>query len=243
MNLIDQIAEWLRTYLEMVGAKGYVVGLSGGVDSAVAAALAVKGVGRERVGALIMPKTLYGEDHKLGEMVAEWLGITDYMIWLSPIHQEFRNQSIMEPGQVANGNLYARLRMCALYLHANEHGYLVLGTGNKSELSVGYLTKFGDGGVDILPLGDVYKTEVWEMARLLGVPQEIIDRTPTAGLWEGQTDEGELGMTYQELDTILQLLVKGPPDVLSEQQLKVAQMMERAVHKLETPPIFQREGV
>jgi NAD+ synthase len=131
--------------------------------------------------------------------------------------------------------------MITLYYLAQTNNYLVLGSGNKTELMVGYATKYGDGGVDLLPLGDLYKTEVWELARDLGVPAEVIERPPSAGLWPGQTDEGELGITYRELDRVLMAIAaeetaQVPPPILD----KVHRLIANSAHKRAMPPIFER---
>jgi NAD+ synthase len=134
--------------------------------------------------------------------------------------------------QLAQGNLKARLRMTTLYYTANQLKYIVVGSGNRSELTVGYFTKHGDAGVDILPLGNLVKKEVRELARFLQVPQEIIDKTPSAGLWDGQTDEREMGFTYEALDNYI-LTGKAPEEL----KKRIEQMHAISAHKCTTPPI------
>jgi len=136
-------------------------------------------------------------------------------------------------GDLALANLKPRLRMMTLYYFANRLNYLVVGTGNRSELEVGYFTKYGDGGVDILPIGSLVKSEVREVAKFLGVPERIITKPPTAGLWEGQTDEGEMGITYEVLDRYL-LEGKGDPDIIK----KIEGMKKRSEHKRMPPRVF-----
>jgi NAD+ synthase len=132
--------------------------------------------------------------------------------------------------------------MIAWYYLAQAHSYLVLGAGNKTEIAVGYFTKYGDGGADLLPLGDLYKTQVWELARELGVPQEVVERAPTAGLWPGQTDEGEMGITYRKLDRVLAAIAAGNTSGVDRATLdKVEGMIARSAHKRALPPIFQPE--
>jgi NAD+ synthase len=141
-------------------------------------------------------------------------------------------------GRMAYANIKPRLRMTALYSLAQGHGYLVAGTGNKSELMVGYFTKYGDGGVDVEPLGDLYKGQVRLLAQNLGVPQPVIDRPPTAGLWPGQTDEGEMGITYDQLDSTLAAIETGHTDGIDPALLApVKQMISVSAHKRSTPPI------
>jgi NAD+ synthase len=130
--------------------------------------------------------------------------------------------------------------MISLYYLAQSHNYLVLGSGNKAELLVGYFTKYGDGGVDLLPLGDLSKTQVWELARELGVPQEVVDRPPSAGLWPGQTDEGEMGITYHELDRVLAAIEAGETAGIKPATLdKVRGMIADSAHKRAVPPVFK----
>lgn len=139
---------------------------------------------------------------------------------------------------LAYANLKPRLRMLALYYFANNFNYLVCGTGNKSELRVGYFTKYGDGGVDILPIGNLLKKQVKALARELKIPGQIIAKPPTAGLWPGQTDEGEMGLLYSELDDILERLESNNKHILSRKKVgKVKEMINRSEHKRNLPKI------
>ncbi len=240
MSLSERIARWLREYLEAAGADGFVFGLSGGVDSATAAALAVRAVGTDRVLAAFMPCHSLPEDLRLARQVAETFGIPTVTVDLTPVYDALL--SLLPPSEnpLAPANIKPRLRMITLYYLAQSRNYLVLGSGNKSEIALGYYTKYGDGGVDLLPLGGLYKTQVWELARELGVPQEVIDRPPTAGLWPGQTDEGELGITYRELDRILAAMEAGDLSGLDPAAVeKVRGMIARSEHKRSMPPIFE----
>jgi len=240
MSLPDRIAQWLREQLAAAGADGFVVGLSGGVDSATAAALAVRAVGPERVLAALMPCHSQPEDARLARKVTETLGIPTVTVDLTGVYDVLMAALPPSDHPLAAANIKPRLRMITLYYLAQSHNYLVLGSGNRTELEVGYFTKYGDGGVDLLPLGGLYKTQVWELARELGVPQEVIERPPTAGLWPGQTDEGEMGITYRELDGVLQAIeaedtTRIDPAVLK----KVQEMITRSAHKRAMPPVFQ----
>ncbi|MCS7179118.1 MAG: NAD+ synthase [Anaerolineae bacterium] len=240
MSLSDRIAQWLREYLEAAGADGFVFGLSGGVDSAVTAALAVRAIGTGRVLAAIMPCYSQPDDVRLAHRVAETFAVPTITVDLSPIYDALI--AILPPSEtlLARANIKPRLRMITLYYLAQMHHYLVLGSGNKSEIAVGYYTKYGDGGVDLLPLGGLYKTQVWALARELGVPQEVIDRPPTAGLWPGQTDEGEMGITYQELDRVLAAIeARDFSDVDPLALQRVQEMMARSEHKRRMPPVFE----
>jgi len=242
MNLSDLIADWLRERLDEAGAAGYVCGLSGGVDSAAAAALAVRAVGSERVLAVLMPCHSEPEDARLGQLVADTFKIQTVTVDLSESYDVLLAQMPPSEDRLAAANIKPRLRMITLYYLANSFNYLVLGSGNKTELLVGYFTKYGDGGVDVLPLGDLNKTQVWELARELGVPREVVERAPSAGLWPGQTDEGELGITYRKLDRVLAAIEKGDvsgvePDTLD----RVQEMVARSAHKRAMPPVFRVE--
>ncbi|HET6398944.1 MAG TPA: NAD+ synthase [Candidatus Thermoplasmatota archaeon] len=197
------LAHFLRRHLEASGAGGYVVGLSGGVDSAVAAAVAVRAVGAGRVLGLLMPgPTSDPADKEDGLLVAQHLGVDTVERPLAGLVEAFGGLVGDVPSMV-RGNAMSRMRMLLLYAEAQRRGRLVLGTGNKSELLVGYFTKYGDGAADVQPLGDLYKTQVWALARHLALPPRIIERVPTAGLLPGQTDEGDLGVPYRDLDRVL----------------------------------------
>lgn len=186
------------------GRKGIVLGLSGGVDSALVAKLAADALGADRVLGLAMPDGKGGHDQKDARRWAKALGVGFRVVGIGRIASTLEARlKATEADRIARGNLRARARMIVLYYVANTEGRVVLGTGNKSELLCGYSSKFGDAAADLLPIGDLYKTQVWEMARHLGIPEAIVSKTPTAGLWPGQTDEEELGLAYDELDRIL----------------------------------------
>lgn len=238
MKLADNIANWIRIQVEQVKAEGIVLGLSGGVDSSVAAALSRKAVGDKVLG-LIMPCGGSPMDEENALLVASQFGIKTERINLEVVYDGVLE--ILPPGnKLALANLKPRLRMLTLYYYANNLNYLVAGTGNKSELMVGYFTKYGDGGVDILPIGGLVKAEVRELARELGIPKEIIDKPPSAGLWPGQTDEEELGITYEYLDKIILGLESGmTEDIDSHILSKVENLIEGSAHKRIIPQIFE----
>ncbi|MFA6919342.1 MAG: NAD+ synthase [Patescibacteria group bacterium] len=207
MNIDQKCKKIVNFIAKKAGQKPVVVGLSGGIDSAIVAFLAVKALGKDNVCGLIMPSnTNSNNDKRLAVEVANLLKILYLVMPIEKIIKSFEKTTKCFKEKKNFGNLKARIRMSLLYGKANEINGLVLGTGNKTELLVGYFTKYGDGGVDILPIGDLYKTEVRELALFLKIPQEIIDRPPTAGLWAGQTDEAELGINYAELDKILEAI-------------------------------------
>ncbi|MBN2331308.1 MAG: NAD+ synthase [Candidatus Aenigmarchaeota archaeon] len=234
----DRIVEWLKGKVEEAGAKGAVIGLSGGVDSSLVAALAKKALGENVIG-VIMPCGSADQDADHAMELAEGFGIRTEFVDIKPIFDRLRQS--LPPGQgIAEANLKPRLRMVTLYYFANLNNYLVLGTGNKSELMVGYYTKYGDGGVDLLPIAGLYKSEVREMARMIGVPEGIIAKPPSAGLWHGQTDEGEIGMSYDELDETLKAIERHETGGIDPARLeKVSKMLKKTGHKREMPAIFE----
>jgi len=237
--LAGRIVSWMRDELARAGAAGLVLGLSGGVDSAVVAALAVRACGDKTLG-LLLPCESDPADLADAELAAKAVGIKTEKLALTPVLAALLKT--LPPGsQIARGNLKARLRMIALYHFASSKNCLVAGAGNRTELELGYFTKYGDGGCDILPLGSLLKREVREMARALGVPERIIKKPPSAGLWKGQTDEGELGATYDDLDRAVELLGTARERAAPPGATRV--LIERRAstdHKRQMPPIFPR---
>ena len=200
----NNITEFVQNKVSEANADGLVVGLSGGIDSTVAAFLACEAVGKENVFGVVLPSTTTPTEDKLhGTTIAQLLGINYKEMAIDSILNEFLSVTQIEEDILAIGNLKARIRMSIIYFYANSKNYLVSGTGNKSEILIGYFTKHGDGACDIEPIGDLYKTDVYQLAKYLEIPQEIIDKPPRAGLWNNQTDEDEIGMTYKLLDKIL----------------------------------------
>jgi NAD+ synthase len=251
-ELASRISEWIKERVVEAGAQGVVLGMSGGLDSSVTAVLC-KRVFPDTTLGLIMPCFSSEEDIKHAKMVASKFRIETKVLDISDIFTSFLtllegdeyNEVVKGAISLAVANLKPRLRMICLYYFANTLNYLVAGTGNKSEISIGYFTKYGDGGVDILPLGDLLKTEERKLAAELGIPEEIIEKVPTAGLWAGQTDEGEIGMSYEVLDWIISALERG--DVSSihlkfEPELvkRVKRMLEKSRHKREKIPVFKQ---
>jgi NAD+ synthase len=213
-----------------------VIGISGGIDSAVVATLCVNAIGKQKVFGVSMP---YGnQDTTDANLIIKSLGINkgEYNVIKEVDNnvQKLEQMFDKEIDKISKGNLMARERMKILYGVANFINGIVIGTGNKSELEIGYLTKYGDGGVDIEPIGELYKTEVFELAKFLRIPQNIINKKPSANLWEGQTDEDEMGFSYKELDAVL----KGE---ITEGEIyeKVKKLREESQHKKEMPPIFK----
>jgi len=217
-TVLETLTTFVRERVDKAGSDGVVIGISGGIDSATVAYLAVKTLGRDRVLGLIMPYYV-NQDVEDARLVCSSLGIECREINIKPIVDSSVAQLGFRPDKRSLGNIMARTRMILLYAHANQFNRLVLGTSNRSEFLTGYFTKWGDGASDYAPLINLYKTEVWEVAGLLGVPEKIINKKPTAGLWEGQTDEDELGISYRLLDEILWRLVdlKMPGNKIAEE--------------------------
>jgi len=235
-QLADKLISWIREKVSSAGCKGVVVGMSGGLDSAVLAVLCHRAFPQSMFGVL-MPCHSSREDMKHAQALATQFSIPTKTVVLDSIFDALlkalpNNEVDPNVSRLAEANLKARLRMLTLYYFANRLGYMVAGSGNRSELSVGYFTKYGDGGADILPLGNLVKGQVKELAGFLSIPQQIIDKPPSAGLWEGQTDEGELGLSYEELD---RYLVTG--EASSELKEKIESMIAATKHKRQPPPV------
>jgi len=240
------IRTFLRAHALGDGVEGAVVGLSGGIDSALTARLLVDALGPEPVIGILLPDAGY-PPALLAETVefGGSLGIETRTIPIAPVEAAFRGLLPEVTDRVSIGNTKARIRSAILYAIARERHRLVVGTGNKSELLLGYFTKYGDGGVDLLPIGDLYKTEVWALSAELGLPREVRERPPTAGLWDGQTDEAELGAPYADLDRVL----RGLEELRSEEEIakitglplaKVREIAQRVIasrHKRRMPPV------
>jgi NAD+ synthase len=235
--LIDDITHWIRHQVTMAGAGGAVLAMSGGLDSSVAAALCKHAL-CDAVRGLILPCHSDPSDEAHALMVAEQFDITTYKVDLGPVFDLLKT-TLQAGNRLPLGNLKARLRMIVVYYYSSELGYLVVGSGNKSEFMTGYFTKHGDGAVDLLPLGGLLKTQVYELARGLGMPHEILDKPPSAGLWEGQTDEGEMGITYEELDRAILALQGSQSENLGDEALdRVRQMVSKSHHKRAPIPTY-----
>jgi len=199
----EVLTEFIREELLKAGFKRAVVGLSGGVDSALSTFLAAKALGAENVVAVAMPyKTSSPSSLEDARLVAKTLGVRYEEIDITPQIDAYYER-FPDASPLRRGNKMARERMAVLYDVAQREKALVLGTSNKSELLIGYSTRWGDGAHDLNPIGDLYKTQVWQMASFVGVPERIVKKPPSADLWPGQSDEGEIGISYQTLDQIL----------------------------------------
>ena len=207
-KIAEEIREFLKEKLEETGAEGYVIGVSGGIDSAVTTKLAVDAVGVEKVNAWIMPgKPSNPDNTRDAQQLCKDLGLNYNLVNIESTVEAFCESTPFEMGKETVGNLRARTRMVHEYADANENNLMVLGTGNRSELLIGYFTKYGDAATDISPIADLYKSEVRELAKHIGIDDKFIKKQPSAGLWEGHTDEDEIGMSYTQIDEILRLMV------------------------------------
>lgn len=243
-HLRTVITVFIRRRLDESGASGIVLGVSGGIDSALTLKLCCEAAGGRKVRAIYMP---YGHfdssERERTEGFVRSLGASFDMIDISPLVDVARKFAAQD--RKILGNVMARTRMLLLYTIANSGNLLVAGTSNKSELLTGYFTKYGDGASDFCPIGDLYKTEVRELAREMDIPVYFLEKVPTAGLWKGQTDEGELGISYEELDVLLKLFEEGysPASISAregfqpEKVEKVWSLLDRSRHKRRLPLI------
>ena len=251
---IRHIVKWIKQYATKNKISTLVVGISGGIDSSVVSALCAE-TGLDTI-VVQMPIRQNRKLDNRSSMQAGWLlerykNVTHMSMDLTPVYSAFENkvgpfcspeQEPNESEQLAFANSRARLRMMTLYQIAQSHGGIVVGTGNRVEdFGVGFFTKYGDGGVDISPIGDCMKTAVWDMGREFGLPQEIIDAEPTDGLWtDGRTDEDQLGMTYPELELAMQQAEtnSGVDSAQEKKNLKkYREIRSRNLHKMEPIPV------
>jgi NAD+ synthase len=224
----ERIIDFIKQKVKEAGAKGAVIGISGGIDSAVAAVLAKKALGK-KILCLSLP---FSKKNPFKKNVSALERSLKIKIAEKPIEEMFKaiEKRLPKGPDLARGNIQSRIRMVILYHYAGINNYLVLGTTNRSEMEIGYFTKYGDGGVDMEPIADIYKTDLYPIAKRIGVPKEILGAIPTAGLWAGQTDEKELGLSYFQLDTILKLLSQ---EFSKEEISFLTGLSKRSVEKIE----------
>lgn len=233
-HIVERVSSWIKEQVDSSGLKGVVVGMSGGIDSSVVAVLCRDVLGDEMVG-VCMPCHSRQEDREDAYLVAEAFGIPMEEVVLDEVFDALLGALGVAGADTRSNaviNIKPRLRMTVLYHIANVRNYLVAGTGNRSELEVGYFTKYGDGGVDILPIGELVKHEVRAVAEYLGIPKKLIEKPPSAGLWEEQTDEGEMGITYEELDRYILGL-----DVSEEVKHRIEDLKLKNAHKRSAVPV------
>jgi NAD+ synthase len=252
MMRAEAIAAWMRQQVAAANARGLVVGLSGGIDSAVVARLAQLAMPGAVVGVLL-PCHSDPRDQEDAHLVADHFRLPTVTLALESAFdalldtgkaaiadaaRQLAAEDTVPPddirARIPVANVKPRLRMASLYFVANRFNYLVAGTGNRCELAIGYFTKYGDGGVDVLPVGRLLKSEVRAMARELGVPVSVIEKPPSAGLWLGQTDEGEMGFSYAELEAYLD---KDPDAVAPAVAMKIERLMRASEHKRALAPM------
>jgi len=243
---VERMEAFLADQLAAAGVDGYVVGVSGGLDSAVATTLAVRAVGADAVMGLVMPGRPNDEANMVdARTLCHDRGVAFEEFSIRPVVDAVHGQLPFEASRLTLGNVRARARMVLAYAVANEHDRLVLGTGNRSERLLGYFTKYGDAAVDVQPMLDLYKTEVADVARTLGLDERFVEKSPTAALWEGQTDEGEIGADYATIDRVLRRLVdegQSPAQVVADTDIdaetvhRLAGMWRSSAHKRAPPP-------
>ena len=250
---INYITKWIKSYATKNKIDTLVVGVSGGIDSAVVSTLCARA--GLYVIAVSMPIRQSEHTHDLSVRHGQWLKdnfelVDHYVIDLTPAFEQFEHATRVFSDELAYANSRARLRMATLYQLAQANSGIVVGTGNRVEdFGVGFFTKYGDGGVDISPIGDCLKTEVWAMGRELGVMQDIIDAAPTDGLWaDGRTDEDQIGMTYPELERMMSLDLLDRADIAKitgnswskadkEKLKRYRELRSRNLHKMQPIPV------
>jgi NAD+ synthase len=244
---IDAIHSFIKQKVGEANAEGVVIGLSGGLDSVCVTKLCADSLGPEKPLVLIMPETTTSEEDIRDALgFASSLDVDYRVIDITELVESFT--SLLSPVNLdskAVGNIKARCRMILLYIHANLGNRIVMGTSNKSELLTGYFTKFGDGGADFSPIGDLYKTQIIDLAKAIDIPEDIIGKPPSAGLAQGQTDENELGITYKDLDSILLGIelkldfkeIAKRTGIKENEVSRIQDMVNRNVHKRKMPLI------
>jgi len=233
-TLAQKLCDWIEGKVTKAKAEGVVFGLSGGIDSAVVAVLSMRVFPKNTLAIIIPCHSLEADINDALDLINKF-NIPYKIIDLSKVYDSFihllNDKEKKKSFKLAKANIKPRLRMITLYYFANKLNYLVVGTGNKSELIIGYFTKYGDGGADILPLGNLLKSQVKELAAYLNIPKKIINKLPSAGLWEGQTDEQEIGINYDQLDKYLKIGKLNNKMIEEKIQDKIA----KSAHKRTTP--------
>ena len=232
-----RIEQLIRHAVFASGASGIVIGISGGIDSAVAATLCCHALPADRVLGLFLPSAVTrDEDRSDAADLCTRLGMPFTVISIEPVVAVYLERLGCDISRRENGNLIARTRMAFLYYYANHENRLVCGTSNRTEYLLGYSTKHGDAAADLQPLLHLYKTEIRALASEIGVPEAIIQKTPSAGLWEGQADEEEIGLTYDRIDAALIRLAQSEWKATDPDDRLVLARVEAASHKRLPPP-------
>ena len=247
LHIANCIIDFIRNEVTTANSQGVILGLSGGIDSSVALYLATKALGNNKILGLILPDKKVSQQSDIDDAIelSQKVGINYHIIDITEIKQKYLD--ILPLEKISIGNLTARIRMNFIYYYANIENKLVLGTSDKSELMIGYFTKFGDGAADILPLGDIYKTEVRELAKYLNLPKKILLKKSSPSLWKDQTAEEEIGMEYEKIDTILKNFAENISENTNKYLLKegigkndilfIKHLLSKNKHKITLPKI------
>ena len=229
----DRLIKGIRDYFRRNNIKKAVIGLSGGIDSALSLKLVADAIGNKNITALIMPEKGLTKLENVKDAVnlCKELKVSYKIVPINNFLNEFKKIKEWKQNKNALINTKARIRAVLLYNYANTHNAIVIGTSNKTEIALGYFTKYGDGAVDIEVIGDLYKTEVWELAKYLKLPKNIINKTPSAELYHGHTDEEEIGEKYQDID----LMLKGK----KKKSNKIIELIKKNKHKTEKIPVIK----
>ncbi len=241
-KIICSIADFIREEVHNRNSEGVVLGVSGGIDSSLTATLAVKAIGSKKVLGLSLPdsEVTPERDTRQARQLALALGIEYETIEIGDIKKQMLKQ-LPRKNKLAEGNLLARLRMCILYYYAGVKNRLVLGTGTKSEIKIGYFTKYGDGAADILPIADLYKTDVRLIGAYLSLPSGVLEQESSPRLWKDQIAEAEIGLSYEEIDNVLKYLDKDPNAKIPNKRhmAVVLNLMKKTEHKRNLPPTYK----
>jgi len=234
---MGRVEQMIRYAYWNSGCIGVVIGMSGGIDSAVAAAFCCRAVGPDKVLGISLPSAVSDSaDIRDARELCTKLGMSHRVVNIDPMLAGFSTMPDFSDSPYLLGNLMARIRMTVLYYHANRDHRLVCGTSNRSEYLLGYCTKYGDNAADLQPLLHLYKTDIYIVARELGIPEPILTKVPSAGLWEGQSDEKEIGLSYTEIDASLRALENQQWQARTQTEERVLALVKQSEHKRQPAP-------